>query len=326
MTLRFTRRHALAGGLAAMATLAAPAVLRAAAATTTITGPAFGTFWSLTAPFGTDPEALRPVLEQTIMRIDRAMSPWRFDSVISQFNRSESTDFQRIDKETAAVAGAAIALSQASAGAFDPSVGPLVAQWGFGPIAGTIPEGRPRFSVADNVLRKEHPDLTLDLCGIAKGYAVDALVRDLLERSIEHFVLDLGGEVAARGNHPEGRPWRIAIEDPRPGRDGAAEIVTLGTLAIATSGDRHNSFMLGTRRHSHIIDPETDEPVSAAIASVSVLSKSAMIADGWATALMAAGARGPELARKAGLDALFLLREGSDFRIRTTNRFDDHLA
>lgn len=326
MTKCLTRRHVLATGLAAMAFTAAPAVLRAAAPTTTIGGPAYGTWWSLTMPSGTDIEALRPRLEGTLSRIDRSMSPWRPDSVISRFNMYKGTDWQPLDRETAAVAGAAIALSEGSGGAFDPSVGPLVARWGFGPIAGGTAAGSPHFAVADDAVRKAHPDLTLDLCGIAKGYALDEMVQCLCERGAEHFVVDLGGEVAARGFHPEDRPWRIAVEEPRPGYDGASEIVALGTGAIATSGDRNNGFVIGARHYSHIIDPAASEPVVTTTASVSVISDTAMMADGWATALMAAGAKGPDLARSAGLDALFLLRDGASLRRLAIGGFNGYRA
>lgn len=327
MMHRLTRRHALGSGLAAMASIAAPAILRAAApATTTISGPAYGTWWSLTMPAGIDAEALRPALVSILMRIDRRMSPWRVDSEIGRFNRRRSTDWQPVGDETATVAQAALALWEASNGAFDPSVGPLVAKWGFGPISGGMPDGSPCFTLADGALRKEHPDLTLDLCGIAKGHALDEMVRRLREDGHENFIVDLGGEVAARGLHPAGRPWRIAIEDPRAHHDGAAEVLTIGTRAVATSGDKNNGFMINARRYSHVIDPAASEPVVTATASVTVIGDNAMTADGWATALMAAGAGGPDLARHAGLDALFLLRHGDGLRRLAIGGFNDHLA
>src|SRR5690606_31004914 len=106
-------------------------------------------------------------------------------------------------------------------------------------------------------------------------------------------VIDLGGEIAAFGLHPDGRNWRVAVEDPRPARTGAAEVVQLEDRAIATSGDKVNGFTLAARRYSHIIDPATAAPVETATASVSVIAADAATADGWATALMAAGADGP---------------------------------
>ncbi|SCY97486.1 FAD:protein FMN transferase [Microvirga guangxiensis] len=326
MRLRLTRREALATGLAAVAGVAAPALARAAAPTTQIGGPAYGTWWSLTLPAKGDALALRPVIEQVLARIDRLMSPWRPDSTITLFNAARSTDWQRVGSETATVARATLALREASAGAFDPAVGPLVSRWGFGPISGEKPSSDTGFAVGDDALCKHHPGLTLDLCGIAKGYALDQMGRVLRDRGEEDFVIDLGGEIAAMGWHPDGRSWHVAIEDPREGRSGAVEMLRLSGNAIATSGDRTNGFTVGTRRYSHIIDPVTAEPVEGSTASVSVLADDAMTADGWATALMAAGADGPARARNQGLDALFFIRDGESLRRVPVGRFDDHLA
>src|SRR5690606_33567110 len=108
---------------------------------------------------GANVDALRPVLEQTLAPIDRLMSPWRPDSTLSRFNARESTEWQRVDAETLAVARAALALRRISEGAFDPSVGPLVARWGFGPIAASAPSGNAGFDIGEDALRKGHSGL-----------------------------------------------------------------------------------------------------------------------------------------------------------------------
>lgn len=323
---RLTRRLVLAGTIAAVASLAAPALARRSAPTGRIGGPAFGTWWDLTLPSRLDAEPLRPVLEAVLDRVDRLMSPWRPDSAIAGFNAAHHVDWLPLNGEIITVARAAATLRRASDGAFDPAVGPLVGRWGFGPINGEGPPTDTAFVASGDALRKRQPDLTLDLCGIAKGYALDRMVRVLLELGVEDFVIDLGGEVATQGRHPEGRNWQVAVEDPRPGYGGAAEILALAGRAIATSGDKINAYTLGSRRYSHIIDPATAEPVQGAMASVSVIASSAMLADGWATALMAAGADGPALAERNALDALFLLRNGTGLLRVPVGRFDAHLA
>jgi FAD:protein FMN transferase len=321
-----TRREALATGVAAAASLAAPALARASAPTVGIGGPAYGTWWNATLRAGADAEALRVMVEETLGRIDRLMSPWRPDSAITGFNDRPSVNWQPVDAEVSTVVRAALAARQASARAFDASVGPLVGRWGFGPIASAMVPAQAEVAVGDDALRKDDPGLTLDLCGIAKGYALDRIVSALLHRGEQDFVVDLGGEIAARGQHPAGRSWQVAIEDPRQGVSGAAEIVALNGRAIATSGDKANGYTLGARRYSHIIDPATAAPVEGAAASVSVIAGNAMMADAWATALMAAGDGGPALAEANGLDALFLVREGPGLLRVPVGRFDDHLA
>ncbi|WEJ35049.1 FAD:protein FMN transferase [Devosia sp. SD17-2] len=319
---RPNRRLILAAGLAA---IAAPALARSPAATTVLDGSAFGTGWSVTLPERANAGHLRPALEAVLVRIDRLMSPWRADSAVTHFNHTQMRDPVRVDTELHAVTAAALALRSDSAGSYDPAVGPLVHRWGFGPISGAFAAERPGFELTDDALRKWHPGLTLDLCGTAKGYALDQLARTLQLHGAEDFIVDLGGEIAARGHHPSGRNWHVAVEDPRPGTTGAVEVVDLHGRAIATSGNKVNGFTLGARRYSHIIDPGTAEPVVGSAASVSVIADAAMTADGWATALMAAGTAGPVLAQQHGIDALFLFDESTGLRRVAVNRFAEHL-
>jgi thiamine biosynthesis lipoprotein len=317
------RRLVVTMGLSA---LAMPALARTPAPTQSVTGPAFGTQWQVTLRAEADAVRLREMIETLLARIDMELSPWQAESAIGRLNRLQTTDWYPSDQSVVTVANAALSLCSASDGCFDPSVGPLVNQWGFGPITGELGMDR-GFELSEEALRKRHPGLTLDLCGIAKGYALDRLISLLQGEGEGDFVADLGGEIAARGSHPSGRGWQVAVEDPRPDRAGAAEIVVLGNRAIATSGDKINAFNLGARRFSHIIDPGTGEPVATSTASVSVIAGEAMIADGWATALMAAGERGPAMAEQNGLDALFLFRDGLGGIERiSTHRFAAHIA
>ena len=202
-----------------------------------------------------------------------------------------------------------------------------MARWGFGPIRGAEGADWRALSLADDTIAKPTDGLTLDLCGIAKGRALDRIAAMLASRGEADFVVDLGGELSARGRHPSGRTWRVAVEDPRPGLEGVVEIVRLDGEAIATSGARAQSYTLGARRYSHIVDPRAGAPADNALASVSVIAADATTADGWATALAAAGpVAGPELARRAGLDALFLAAEGAGLTRTMTGRFADRIA
>src|SRR5690606_17278765 len=120
---------------AALSTLTTPALARIASPVTAIGGPAFGTRWRATLRTSANSEALRSALDGTLRNIDLLMSPWRRDSVITAFNASSSQEWQPVDGEIATVVRAARAVRDASDGAFDPCVGPLVGRWGFGPIA-----------------------------------------------------------------------------------------------------------------------------------------------------------------------------------------------
>ncbi|MGV0816609.1 FAD:protein FMN transferase [Martelella sp. AMO21009] len=330
MTAYLTRRHLLAAAGAAGCALAAPGLLRAAPAARHITGTAFASDWSVTLADDLDASRLKPRFDRLLAGIDRMMSPWRADSEISGFNATKG-ETARISAETAFTAEAALAVAAASDGWFDPTIGPLVARYGFGPIKGTAgPEDEvaPRWrslAVEGDRLIKRDPGLTMDLCGIAKGRALDLMALELREAGHEDFLIAISGELLSSGHHPEGRPWQVAVEDPRLEADGAFAVLALDNAAIATSGLRAQSYDLGDTRYSHIIDPYSARPVEGAIASVSVIAPDAMTADGWATALTAAGAAGPALAKRRGITALFLFHDGTGLRNESVNGFDRFL-
>lgn len=320
------RRGFLAFGGAFCLAVVAPSVARGASALASLSGSAFGTRWSISLPAGPYFAGVPERLDALLRQLDFAFSPWRTDSVIARFNTSTARDMA-VTEEIVDVTRSALDICRASDGAFDPTVGPLVARWGFGPIHSDASPCRSWLGLsADNGhIAKAHGDLTLDLCGIAKGHALDRMVAVLLDAGYEHFLIDFGGELAARGLHPSGRAWHVGIEHPFPGRDDIAGVIRLDNRAVATSGDRANGYDIGRRRYSHIIDPGTREPVDSMLASVSVLSANALEADGWATALMAAGETGPDLARRQDLSALFLFRDGQELRRIATGDLLPHL-
>jgi thiamine biosynthesis lipoprotein len=323
---RIDRRAFLALGGGSAIALFTPRLAFGSPALRTLSGEAFATGWSLAVPDTVDVETLRAPIERLLADIDLQMSPWRLDSDVSRFNRAPAGSL-RMPAELVDVTSAALALAGSSGGEFDPTVGPLVARWGFGPIKGdTTPDWR-GIGLHGDALSKQHDGLTLDLCGIAKGYALDKMADIVKAAGHADFVIDLGGELSACGGHPSGRSWHAAVEDPRPGVDGVIEVIALGGMAVATSGSRANSYEVGTRRYSHIIDPLTLEPVEGNLLSVSVIASSAMTADGWATALFAAGAaNGPELARRNSVNALFVFSDPQGLRRIKTGSFDDYLA
>jgi thiamine biosynthesis lipoprotein len=307
MTL--TRRTFLA------ATLASAALPARAGATQSLGGPAFGSYWRLTLPEGADPAPARAAIAAVVAKVDRLMSPYRGDSDLTRFNTRASTDLVPLAPETARVTRTALALTAETEGAFDPTVGPIVARYGFGPIAGGA-GGAALLTLEGDGLRKARSDLTLDLCGIAKGHALDRAVAALDALGHTGFLLELGGEVFARGTHPEGRPWQIGVEGAE---GGLARLSTLADTAVATSGDTVQGYALGRRRYGHIINPKTGAPASDSLASVTVFHASAARADALATALFAMGReRALAFAEAQDLDMLLLAREGTAIRALAT--------
>ncbi len=311
---RITRRGAL--GLIGAAVLT-PAMGWAGQAKV-LEGRAFGTGWRVVGPSGSGVGRLRPAFTALFGEIDREMSPWRADSRISAFNRAGAGGF-KVGQEFIEVTEAALDLAVASEGAFDPTVGPLVARWGFGPINASRSGDWRGLGLGAGRIAKTDAGLTLDLCGIAKGRALDRAAGIARGMGHDSLLLDLGGELVAIGRHTDGRDWRVAIEHPVAGDAPAAVLALPDGLAVATSGLRANSYRMGGRIWGHIIDPSNAEPADGKLRSVTVVAADAMTADGWATALFAAGpTRQLELARQMDIAAVFLFEEGGTLRQVTT--------
>lgn len=285
---------------------------------------------------------LRSAVEARFNEINQEMSNYQPDSELSCFNRSTSQVPIKVSTEFAKVVWHALALSRDSGGAFDPTLGPLVNLWGFGP-AGRRTDPPSDSEVAEfrakcgalhlqvtpqDELQKDIPDLQLDLGGIAKGYGADEAAKVLRDLGYSNLFVAVCGEIVAFGNNPEGKPWQVGVE--RPIQDlprGAAysAIVPLTGRALSTSGDTYNYFLdVDGKIYSHILDPATGRPIQHKLASVTVIAPNGLTADGLATTLYVMG---PEL----GLEwieahpdtaALFIIRTGRDeFKQVASSRF-----
>lgn len=323
MTPRFlpSRRAALGliGGACAWPHLAAAAPVEV------VSGRAFGTGWQIVAPSGAEVVRLAGEIETLFQQVDRSLSPWRADSCVSRFNAGPAQTWE-VDPALTEVAVAALRIAEQSNGAFDPTVGPLVARWGFGPITeGGAPDWRAIEAGAQGV-RKARADLTLDLCGIAKGWALDRAVAHLQVAGLDSFLFDLGGELRAHGRHPSGRDWQAAIASPLVAGQGAGILRLPAGNAVATSAQSEQSYMLNAQRYGHIIAPALQAPARGRLASVTVIAEDATMADGWATALFAAGeVAGPRLAREMGISALFLIDDRHTLHQQSTGRMAEFI-
>jgi thiamine biosynthesis lipoprotein len=314
----WTRRELLIGAGGVLVASNFPA---SAAVPLTIAGPAFGSSWRALLPQKADSEAIKVALANIVQSIDAALSPFRATSEISRFNVAATTDWWPLSTPVATVVGEGLRIAAMTDGAFDPSVGGIVGRYGFGPIRQSAPSTYRDLESRISAVRKSGPGLTFDPCGIAKGYALD-LMANHVDSQASDFLIEIGGEVFARGSHPDGRPWSVGLERPLPGPITFQRLVRLDGEAVATSGDTVNGYELGGRRYSHIIDPRTREPVTHDLASVSVISASAMTADALATALMAMGPEaGVDFAERSAVAALFVVRDGKQLRQIQTTRF-----
>ncbi|MFV1878213.1 FAD:protein FMN transferase [Nioella sp.] len=298
MTL--TRRHFLA--LSAATLTARPAL---ASDPQVIGGEAFGSYWRGMFAADLPTGDVTALISRVVADVDARMSPYQPGSELSVFNRAGHV---ALSGDVAETTRAALQIASDTGGAFDPTVGPLVARYGFGPIEGAEQAGWQVLSLSGDRLTRTAAGVTLDLCGIAKGHALDRMADALEAAGAGGFVLELGGEVVARGQHPEGRPWQVGIED---GAGGLAGIARLQGMAVATSGLWDQSYAVGQGRYGHLIDPITGAPAGDTLASVSVFHDRAMMADGLATALFVMGAaRAAHYAQANGLAAVLVARGG----------------
>jgi thiamine biosynthesis lipoprotein len=252
-----------------------------------------GTTWSLQAVAA--PPSVVAGVQAALDRVVAQMSQWDAASDLSRFNRAASDVWRELPPEFAQVVDAALAIGRASDGAFDPCLGALTERWGFG-ASGSVDrvpdiadDGERRIDFDPDTRRiRRSAGAMLDLSGIAKGYGVDLAAEWLLAQGVRHFLLDVGGELRGEGIRPDGQPWWIDVEMP-PTSSVAPYRIALHDLSAATSGNYRRGFTADGRHYSHSFDPRTGRPIVNAVTSVTVLHRSCMMADGWATALTVLG-------------------------------------
>lgn len=287
-----------------------------------LNGPTMGTRWS--ALFYVEPsvdaDAIRAALQAALDEVDGQMSTWNPDSALMRLDAAPVGEWVAEPERLLDVLRLGLEIGRASGGAFDIGMGDAVMAWGFGSEA-AAPDGiraaiaaprRPAHEVLEicgDQVRKS-ARIALDLNGIAKGYGVDRLAETLRDHGVDNALVGIDGEMRALGLRPDGEAWTIAVEAPDPDRRVPYSIMALQDAAVATSGDYRHWVEVQGRRLSHTMDPTRGAPLHASPASVTVVARTCAEADAWATALMVLGFDvGAALARKRGLDALFLLRD-----------------
>ena len=289
---------------------------------------------------GTATPPLRTAIDTALADTDARMSTYKRTSELSQLNTSMPGTWQTLSDESFRVVRTAMSVRQSSRGAFDPSVGALVNVWGFGSTGNVsaAPSMREIAARLDGVgafdldvenhrVRRTHRATALDLSGIAKGNGVDRVAAVLDGAGVQDFLVEVGGELFARGRKPDQTSWRVAIERPDPGKREVFRVIELRDKAIATSGDYRNFFLDGGQRFSHTIDPRTGRPVTHQLASVSVLADSTLDADALSTAMMVMGPDDADrFAREHGIAAHFILKSGNKLEESWTPAFESFIA
>jgi len=265
----------------------------------TIHGYAQGTDYTIKY-FAKDSIVTKGAVDSILMVIDSSMSLYKPYSLINRFNASR--DGLRPDKHFLKVMQKSFEIYKATQGRFDVTVKPLVQAWGFGvkpieefPDSTEIREilkcvGMNNLTLRSGYLKKKKSCVQIDLNGIAQGYSVDVVADYLNSKSVQAFVVEIGGELRMKGPKPDGSALRIGIEGPADSPDAEPAIVhtiALNQGAITTSGNYRKYLQKGKGKIAHLIDPKTGYPLNNPLISVTIYAKDAITADGYDNAVMA---------------------------------------
>lgn len=279
-------------------------------------------------PDGVTEAVLRAEVETSLARVDRIFSTYRQDSEVSRFNASSTQDWQPVSHELVDLVGVALSLSRHSGSAFDITMPPLARLWGLGTqwdVVERIPNaemiaharshighGQLEYRAQPPALRKRAKHMEIDLNAVVAGYAADQVAMQLEQRGIRRYLVDMGGEMRMLGTNARDEPWSIAIERPREGHAGVMRVIPLTDCAVATSGSYQNFIEIEGQRFPHVLDARSGRPINHPLVSVTVLARTALQADAWATVLLILGDQeGYALAERRGLSVFMVTeREG----------------
>lgn len=261
-------------------------------------GMVFGTTYSITYQYH---ENLKSDIEDVMKQVDNSLSPFNKSSVITAINNNTST---KADKYLTEVFTLAQTVNKETDGAFDITVAPLVNAWGFGFRSGTRPTeaqtdsllaivGQEKVTLKDGEIIKSDPRIMLDCSAIAKGFGVDKVAEFLAGKGIKNYLVEIGGEISARGMNSRGTEWNIGITKPVDdslsiNQENQA-VLQITDKAMATSGNYRNFYYEGGKKYAHTINPHTGKPAQSDILSATVIAESCAVADAYATAFMVLG-------------------------------------
>ncbi|WP_321478430.1 FAD:protein FMN transferase [uncultured Bacteroides sp.] len=263
-----------------------------------IEGLVFGTVYHVTYQYDDD---LKPEIDKAFKHFDGSLSTFNDTSVISRVNQNKEVV---LDSLFLNVFNRSMQISKETNGAFDITVAPLVNAWGFGfkkrkqVDSLTIDSlmqltGYEKIAIKDGKVIKQDPRMMLDCSAVAKGYASDYIANLLKSKGIKNYMVEIGGEIVAKGFNPKKEAWRIGVN--KPVDDSLSQnqeleaILQLTDVGMATSGNYRNFYYKNGKKYAHTIDPHSGYPVQHSLLSSTVVAKDCMTADALATAFMVMG-------------------------------------
>lgn len=264
--------------------------------------------------------------------IENTLSLWDENSMIRKVNRNEDVELNQIFIDNF---NYAIKASELSEGYFDPTIGPLVAAWGFHFKDGVemTPEivdslkqlvDYRKIRIENGKVVKENPAMTLDFNAVAQGYTADKIGEMLLANGVENFLVDVGGEIMVKGCKPNNEPWKIGVEKPAENKDSeriVQEIMELKDRSIVTSGNYRKYIEKNGKRYSHSLNPATGYPSENSLLSATIICDNTAWADCLASICMLVGIEKAKeiLKTQDGVDAYFIYLDGEEVKELTIN-------
>ena len=293
----------------------------------TSVGRAFGTTYRVVYQASAPQDS---IIQWSLSAVDSSLSMFNPQSTLACINSGSSN---KVDTLFRHVFELAQKVSEATHGAFDPTVAPAVNAWGFGP------EGKRELSreeidgishlvgyqqvslMGDSLIFNTESQVTLDFGAIAKGFAVDYVAQKLREAGVTNYMVEIGGEVVVSGVNEKGESWRIGVQSPDAHQATLQKVIQLKDAAMATSGNYRNYYVNDEGvKVAHTIDPRTACPVSHSLLSATVLAPSCAIADAYATAFMVLGVEDSKriLENRPELSVYFIYSEQDSIQVYST--------
>ena len=255
---------------------------------------------------------------ESILRVEAAAHPSKDGSSLFRIRQGKGV---RVEGDLARILDAALEVSRATSGAFDPTLGEVVNLWGFGRDDPHLPgpeeivhalEGARYDRVLTGQCCAEGLDIWFDLGGVAKGYAVDEAVRSLQDSGVKAGIVNAGGDLRSFGVRPRRGYWKIGVQDPENPQK-LAGVLEIKEAAVATSGDYQRYFEEDGIRYHHILDPSTGYPAHSGLRGTTVIAPDCATADALATA---AFVMGPEkglamLEKWEGAEGVLITEDGT---------------
>lgn len=285
-------------------------------------------------------KSLKSEIEKELARFDDSLNPFKPTSIITKVNNNQDvvldTFFMNVFVRAQEISGA-------SDGLFDITVSPLINAWGFGfkNMENVTPEiidslqqivGYKRIKLQDGKIEKEDIRLNINTSAIAKGYSTDVVAQLLDSYEIENYMVEIGGEVRAKGLNSKGECWHIGIDKPQDEvlvvQRELQNVIQLCNKSVATSGNYRNFYVKDGKKYAHTINPRTGYPSNNNTLSATVIADDCMSADAYATAFMLADtAEVRKIARKENLSYMLILADGDEsYRIVTSSDFDKYIV